>query len=93
MTIRVLDPTVKDVIAEDIIMPGLTTLKGKTVSLLDNGKFNVKKILDHMEEMLRSRHDVKSVRRFNKSDASRPITPELLSEMEPCDAVISAVGD
>lgn len=93
MTIRVLDPTVKDTIPKEIIKPGLTTLEGRTIGLLDNGKFNVQIFLDHMEEILRSRHAVKNVLRFKKSDASRAVPPELIAEMEQCEAVISAVGD
>ena len=62
-------------------------------SLLDNGKINVRNLLDHMEELLKSQHKVRSIIRLKKPDASRPVTPEVIDEMKGCEAVISAVGD
>jgi hypothetical protein len=93
MAIRVLDPTFSEPLAAATVTAGLKSLAGRTVGLLDNSKINVKQLLDHVEELLRTQHGVKDVVRFKKPDASRPMPPDVLAEMKGCDAVISAVGD
>jgi hypothetical protein len=93
MSIRVLNPTADEAALATRAAPGLTSLEGRTVGLLDNSKINVRPLLDHMEEILRSRHGVKEVVRLKKPDPSRPAPPAVLAEMTGCDALISAVGD
>ena len=93
MSIRVLDPTFEEAAATANVVGSLTTLAGRTVGLLDNSKINVSKILDYAEEILKTRHGVKEVRRFRKPDASRPAPPEVFVAVKECDAFISAVGD
>ena len=93
MSIRVFDPTAEDAAA---ISPGaarLTSLEGRTIGLLDNSKFRVRELLDHVETILRTRFGVVQVLRFRKPDASRPAPPEMLAHMQQCEAIISAVGD
>jgi hypothetical protein len=53
----------------------------------------VRELLDHVEEILRMRFGVAQVLRFRKPDASRPASPELLVDMQRCEAIIAAVGD
>jgi hypothetical protein len=93
MTIRVLDPTFGEETATTDRVAGLTSLAGRTVGLLDNGKINVQQLLNHVEEILRGQHGVKAVVRLKKPDASRPAPAAVVAEMKGCDAVISAVGD
>ena len=93
MSIRVLDPTVGGAAAQTDAVARLTSLAGRTIGLLDNGKINARLLLDHMEEILRSQHGVKSVVRLKKPDSSRPAPQPVLDAMTGCDAVISAVGD
>ena len=93
MTIRVLDPTFGDADAGTRLIPGLQSMEGATIGLLDNGKINVRGLLDHVEEIFRSRYAVGNVIRFKKPDASRPVPPDVIEEMKGCEAVISAVGD
>ncbi len=97
MSIRVLDPTVGETVLATNSGPdlafGLPSLEGCTVGLLDNSKVNVRQVLDHVEEILRSQHGVKEVVRLKKPDPSRPAPPTVLAEMTGCDAIISAVGD
>jgi len=93
MSLRVLNPTAEEA-AITTTKPGqLTTLAGCTIGLLDNGKFHVHELLDHMEALLRLQYGVAHVRRFKKPDASRPAPPELITDMQQCQAIISAVGD
>jgi hypothetical protein len=89
----VLDPTYEE---PAIMSPGparLTTLKGCTVGLLDNGKARVRELLDHMEVMLRSQYGVAQVLRLKKPDFTRPAPAEVMAALAPCAAVICAVGD
>ena len=93
MSLQVLDPTAEDVAAETTHAAHLTSLQGRTVGLLDNGKIRVRELLDHVEDILRAEHSVARVIRLKKPDASRPAPAEVIAEMRAADAVISAVGD
>ena len=93
MSIQVLDPTPEDVVSDTSDSVHLTSLKGRTVGLLDNGKIRVRELLDNMEDILRTQHGVARVIRLKKPDASRPAPPDVVAEMKAADAVISAVGD
>jgi hypothetical protein len=93
MSIRVLDPTAEEAAMSTISVARLTSLEGRTVGLLDNGKIRVRELLDHVEAMLRTQYGVAHVLRLKKPDASRPAPPEVLTAMAPCTAIISAVGD
>jgi hypothetical protein len=93
MAIRVLDPTSEEVVTTSHRAPRLSSLVGRTVGLLDNGKLRVHELLDALETLLRTEHGVAQVRRFTKPDASRPMPPEVLAAMRACDMVISGVGD
>jgi hypothetical protein len=63
------------------------------VGLLDNGKMNVDRFLDHVETLLRARHGVRDVVRRRKPNMSAPAPAEILGALAACDAVVSAVGD
>ena len=93
MTITVLDPTPGRAAAAVPLAPPLDSLEGRTVGLLDNGKFNVSLFLDHVEEILRARYDVRDVVRRRKPNQNAPAAPAMLAELAGCDAVLSAVGD
>jgi hypothetical protein len=93
MSIRVFDPTAEDAPATNAGAARLTSLAGRTIGLLDNSKFRVRELLDHVEIILRARFGVAQVLRFRKPDASRPASPELLVDMQQCEAIIAAVGD
>ena len=93
MSIRVFDPTAEDAPATQPGAARLTSLEGRTIGLLDNSKFRVRELLDHVEAILRAHFGVAQVLRFRKPDASRPASPELLVDMQQCEAIIAAVGD
>ncbi len=93
MSLQVLDPTAEDIAAETTHAAHLTSLQGRTVGLLDNGKIRVRELLDHVEDILRAEHGVARVIRLKKPDASRPTPADVTAEMQAADAVISAVGD
>ncbi len=93
MTLCVLDPTFDGGQTAQATVARLSTLAGRTVGLLDNGKRNVDTLLDHLEALLRLQHGVSTVVRLHKPDASRPAPEDVVKEFAGCDAVISAVGD
>ena len=93
MSLQILDPTAEDVAAETTGSNGLTSLQGRTVGLLDNGKIRCRELLDNVEDILRAEHGVARVIRLKKPDASRPAPAEIVAEMKEADAVISAIGD
>jgi len=93
MSLRVLDPTAEEAMHTATSPARLTTLSGRTIGLLDNGKIRVRELLDHVEAMLRSQYGVAQVLRVKKPDASRPAPPEVIADMQRCEAIISAVGD
>ena len=49
MSIRVFDPTAEDAPATNPGAARLTSLEGRTIGLLDNSKFRVRELLDHVE--------------------------------------------
>lgn len=90
---RVLDPTAeRDVKTLKAATP-IEGLEGRTVGILDNGKYNVHQFCNHVEEILRDDYRVAEVVRQRKSNASAPASDEVMSHLARCDAVISAVGD
>jgi hypothetical protein len=93
MGLTVLHPTLSGATRAARMARGLDSLEGRTVGLLDNGKLNVARIFDHVEEMLRTRHGVSAFVRRRKPDISRPAPAEMMAQLSGCDAVIAAVGD
>jgi hypothetical protein len=93
MPIIVLDPTVAPSAPAATLAPALASLAGKRVGLLDNGKVNVARFLDHLEDVLRTEHAVADVLRRRKPNMSAPAPDAVLAELAACDAVVSAVGD
>ena len=93
MPITVLDPTPGTRPRRVRMAPPLRALAQARVGLLDNGKVNVDRFLDHVEAVLRGTHAVADVVRRRKPNMSAPAPSDLLAELAACDAVISAVGD
>jgi hypothetical protein len=93
MPIIVLDPTGGESPPPARRAPRLDSLAGRRVGLLDNGKVNVDRFLDHVEAILRAEHGVADVLRRRKPNMSAPAPPATLAELAACDAVVSAVGD
>jgi hypothetical protein len=93
MAICVLDPTFEEAVAINHRVARLSSLAGRTVGLLDNGKLRVHELFNELEALLRTEHGVAQVVRLTKPDASRPMPSEVLAAMQACDAIISGVGD
>ena len=92
--IEVLDPTVEPIPAHAIVAQRPTTLSGKTVGLLANGKRNAEELLEAVYEVLADSYEFAGAVIRNKGNASRPCPAPIIEEMaEQCDVVITASGD
>ena len=93
MTFLVLDPTPEKAAPAGKLAPRLTSLEGKTVGLVSNGKEGTKGFFRHLERMLLEQHGVARVVSRTKSNYSAPADNAIVAEMKGWDAVISGIGD
>jgi hypothetical protein len=93
MTIRVLDPTAGEAAATGKLAPRLSTLRGKTVGFISNGKVGTKGFFAHLDRILREEHGVANVVSRTKSNYSAPADKHIADEIRQWDAVISGIGD
>ena len=93
MTLRVLDPRQSAEGEALQLAPGLASLRGATIGLLDNAKIGTARFYDHVEAILRSEHGVRDFIRRRKSDATRPAPNEIIAQLSGADALISGIGD
>jgi hypothetical protein len=93
MTLRVLDPTNEAKAAGFKLAQRPTSLLGKTVGFISNGKEGTKGYFGHLERMLREELGVAEVVWRTKSNYSAPADPHIADEIKSWDAVISGLGD
>ncbi len=93
MSYRVLDPTSETTAAESVVAPRLTTLTGKTVGFISNGKEGTKGFFVHLERMLREELQVGEVVFRQKSNYSAPAEARIIKEAGSWDATITGIGD
>jgi hypothetical protein len=93
-SLRILDPTVEPDPAESTLAPRLSTLDGKVLGLLANGKVNADQLLDLVREGLEARYRLRDVVRVAKPTATRVAGAEIIEGLaRRCDAVVTAIGD
>jgi hypothetical protein len=93
MRFRVLDPTTETVPPRGQPAPRLTSLRGKTVGFISNGKEGTKGFFHHLETLLRRDHGVADVVLRTKSNYSAPADPPIVDEIKRWDAVVTGLGD
>jgi hypothetical protein len=93
MDLKVLDPTNEVIPPIGQPAPRLTTLVGKTVGFISNGKEGTKGFFAHLEQLLRAEFNVASVVTRVKSNYSAPADPHIAAEILDWDAVVSGIGD
>jgi hypothetical protein len=93
MDLKVLDPTNEVIPPVGQPAPRLTTLAGKTVGFISNGKEGTKGFFAHLERMLREQFGVAHVVTRVKSNYSAPADPHIAAEITSWDAVVSGIGD
>jgi hypothetical protein len=93
MDLQVLDPTNEAIPAVGQPAPRLTTLAGRTVGFISNGKEGSKGFFAHLDRILRDEFGVANVVTRVKSNYSAPADPHIAAEIPQWDAVVSGIGD
>ena len=91
--IRVLDPTNETKAAGIEPAPRPSSLKGKTVGFISNGKEGTKSYFAHVDRMLREELGVADVVWRTKSNYSAPADTHIADEIRNWHAVVTGVGD
>jgi hypothetical protein len=91
--IRMLDPTNEMKAAGVPMAPRPSSLAGKTVGFISNGKEGTKGYFAHVERMLREDLGVADVVWRTKSNYSAPADTHIVDEIAKWHAVVTGVGD
>jgi hypothetical protein len=91
--IRVLDPTNEMKVAGSKPAERPSSLKGKTVGFISNGKEGTKAYFAHVDRMLREELGVGEVVWRTKSNYSAPADTHIVDEIREWHAVVTGVGD
>jgi hypothetical protein len=93
MVLQVLDPTNET--APPVGKPARrpTSLAGKTVGFISNGKEGTTGFFAHLDRMLREQLGVAEVIRRVKSNYSAPADPDIVDELRRWHAVVTGIGD
>jgi hypothetical protein len=93
MTLRVLDPTheLQPAGIEPAARP--STLAGKTVGIISNGKEGTKGYFARLERLLHEQMGVAEVVWRTKSNYSAPADADIVDEIRRWQAVVTGVGD
>jgi hypothetical protein len=93
MTFRVLDPTNETREVGDRPAARPSSLQGKTVGFISNGKEGTKGYFAQLERMLREDLGVAQVIWRTKSNYSAPADAHIIDEIGKWQAVVTGVGD
>ena len=93
MILRVLDPTNEMKVAGGRPAARPSSLKGKTIGFISNGKEGTKGYFTQLEHMLREQFGVGQVIWRTKSNYSAPADADIIAEILRWDAVVTGVGD
>ncbi len=93
MALRVLDPTNEKTIAHGQPAARPSSLKGKTIGFISNGKEGTRGYFAHLERMLRDDLGIARVEWRTKSNYSAPADAHIIAEIPKWDAVVAGVGD
>jgi len=93
MILRVLDPTNEMRQAAGRAAARLSSLRGKTIGFISNGKEGTKGYFTQLERMMREDLGVAQVIWRTKSNYSAPADLHIIGEISKWDAVVTGVGD
>jgi hypothetical protein len=93
MTLRVFDPSNEMKAAGVNPAARPSSLKGKTIGFISNGKEGTKGYFAHLERMLRQEFGVADVAWRTKSNYSAPADAHIVDEIKKWHAVVTGVGD
>jgi hypothetical protein len=93
MTFRVLDPANEMRRAGGLSAARPSSLQGKTIGFISNGKEGTKGYFAQLERMLREELGVGHVIWRTKSNYSAPADAHIIGEIPKWEAVVTGVGD
>jgi len=93
MSYLVLDPTSEKVAEQRMFAPRLSSLAGKTVGIISNGKEGTKGFFAHLEYLLQEELHVGDVVFRQKSNYSAPAEAAIIKEAGSWDVTIAGIGD
>jgi hypothetical protein len=92
-TIKFLDPRVVINPKDQPLVPGLDTLEGKVVGIIDNGQANSTTMFQELAQLMQEKLHTKEVlfktKPTHMQGAPKPIMEEIFNR---CDAVITGLG-
>ena len=92
-TIKFLDPRAAINPKDRSLVPGLETLEGKTIGIIDNGQANSTTMFQELAKLMEEKFHTKEVifktKPTHMQGAPKPIMEEMLNR---CDAVITGLG-
>ena len=92
MSIRLYDPTAEPRAVAARLAPRLSTLQGKRIGILDNGKANADVLMLAMARLLQERHGAGAIVKREKPVAGPP-KPEVLEALAQCDLALVGSAD
>jgi hypothetical protein len=93
MALQLLDPTNETAPPLGQPAPRPTSLAGKTVGFISNGKEGTKGFFAHLDRMLRNEFGVADVVLRTKSNFSAPADAYIVDEIARWHAVVTGIGD
>ena len=93
MILRVLDPTNETKPVGDRPAARPSSLEGKTVGFISNGKEGTKGYFAQLERLLHEEFSVAEVVWRTKSNYSAPADPHIVDEIKKWHAAVTGVGD
>ena len=90
---RVLDPTNEMKAVGGRLAERPSSLQGKTVGFISNGKEGTKGYFAHLDRLLREEFNVADVVWRTKSNYSAPADAHIVDEIKKWHAVVTGVGD
>jgi hypothetical protein len=92
MSIRLYDPTAEPRAVAARLAPRLSTLSGKRIGILDNGKANAGTLMLAVTKILQERYGVGEIVKRDKPVAGPP-APEVLEALAQCDLALVGSAD
>jgi hypothetical protein len=92
MTIRLYDPTAEPRAVDAKLAPRLTSLAGRRIGILDNGKANAGTLMLAVARVLQDRYGAGDIVKRNKPVAGPP-APEILEALSHCDLALVGSAD
>jgi hypothetical protein len=93
MILRVLDPT--NEMRVQGIQPAArpSSLQGKTIGIISNGKEGTKGYFAHLDSLLRAKFGAAEIIHHTKSNYSAPADAYIVTEIANWDAIVTGIGD